>query len=85
MNDHRIEPDGLDDDIEPSDELRLKLRTLLDQPEDLSGRTARDLDRTLRGRSVLSTGMDLLGLGLRTAQLLLTDPTEPADQDREGR
>lgn len=71
----------LDDD--PSD-LGSRLRSLLDPAEDLPNRTRQDVDRTLRGRSVLSTGLELLGLGVWTASTLLSDPPGDADGNREG-
>ena len=81
MNDelHDDDPDELDGD------LGIRLRHLLDPSEDLAQRTSLDVDRALRGRSVLATALDLLGLGAWTARALLTDPPADADRVPEGR
>jgi hypothetical protein len=60
------------------------LRALLDPDGSLTDRTTLDVDRALRGRSALSTGFELLGLGWHTARTLLSEPAPPADQDAEG-
>ncbi len=76
--------DDLDDDLPADSELVMHLRSLLDPSEDLTARTQVDVDRTLRGRSVLATGFELLGLGVATARELLSDPPLPADREPEG-
>lgn len=73
-----------DDELYLGGDLGQQLRSLLDPDGDLSGRVHTDVDRTLRGRSVLATGLDLVGLGLWTARELLTDPPAHADEDLEG-
>jgi hypothetical protein len=79
----------LDDDDErelASDvgDLGERLRSLLDPGADLTHRTGEDISRTLRGRSALATGLDLLGLGVWTARTLLSDPHPRADEESEG-
>lgn len=74
----------LDDDLEADEELVLRLRSLLDPSEDLTTRTQVDVDRALRGRSVLATGFELLGLGVATVRTLLSHPPEPADREPGG-
>ena len=82
-----------DDTLDPEDERELdggdaeltdRLRTLFGPSTDIRDRAALDVDRALRGRSVLASGFELLGLGLWTAQALLSDAPAAADQDREG-
>jgi hypothetical protein len=73
-----------DEALEDDGELSARLRDLLDPSADLRDRTARDVDRALRDRSVLATALDLLGLGLWTTRALLSDPASPADQEQEG-
>jgi hypothetical protein len=80
----RWNDDALDDELEDDQELSARLRALFDPSADLRDRTASDVDRTLRGRSILATGLDLLGLGLWTTRALLSDPASPADQEQEG-
>ena len=76
--------DALDADLPEDAELSARLRALFDPSADLRDRTASDVDRVLRGRSLLTTGLDLLGLGLWTTRALLSDPATPADQEQEG-
>lgn len=66
------------------DELTVRLRSLLDADHDLRGRTSADVERTLRGRSLLATGLELLGLGWWTTRALLSDEVGPADEEQEG-
>lgn len=73
-----------DEELEEDAELSARLRALFDPSADLRGRTANDIDRALRGRSLLATGLDLLGLGLWTTRALLSDPASPADREQEG-
>ena len=60
------------------------LRALLAPDADLGRLTTRHVDRALRGRSVIGTGLDLLGLGWLTMSELLTDERRPADGEGEG-
>ena len=76
--------EDLDQELEEDAELSARLRALFDPSTDLRDRTASDVDRTLRGRSILATGLDLLGLGLWTTRALLSDPASPADREQEG-
>ena len=76
--------DVLDEELEEDAELSARLRALFDPSTDLRDRTASDVDRALRGRSLLATGLDLLGLGLWTTRALLSDPASPADGEQEG-
>lgn len=79
------DPDVLDDALDQADDaLSLRLRELLDPSAGLRNRTTHVVDRNLRGRSALATGLDLLGLGLWTARSLLSDPPPPADREDEG-
>jgi hypothetical protein len=64
--------------------LGVSLRALLDPPEDIERRTADNVDRSLHGRSALSIGMDLLGLGWRTMTTILSDDPPRADGVPEG-
>lgn len=87
MDDEMGGDDGamVDEELEGLDrELGLRLRSLLDPAGDLARRTSMDVDRTLRGGSVLATAFDLIGLGAWTARALLTDPPRDADQKAEG-
>ena len=90
-------PDDRIDDLDDLDEaaldaelaadegaLGVSLRALLDPPEDISRRTTDNVDRNLHGRSALSIGMDLLGLGWRTMATILTDDPPRADGVPEG-
>jgi hypothetical protein len=79
-----------DDALDPEDEFELdrgdeelssRLRSLLDPAADLPDRTTLDVDRTLRGRSVLAMGFELLGLGPWTVRALLSDAVGPADRE----
>lgn len=93
MSTDRPEPDLLDDDL-PEEELdaeldhddprlRDELRQLLDPGTDLQRRASDDIDRTLRGRSFLTTGLDLIGLGWWTAKEMLRDDRPHADGEVE--
>ena len=84
MNDDELWHDVPDEELEEDDELSARLRALLDPSTDLRDRTRTDVDRALRGRSVLATVFDLLGLGLWTTRALLSDHAGPADQEQEG-
>ena len=64
--------------------LGVSLRALLEPPEDIERRTTDNVDRSLHGRSALSIGMDLLGLGWRTMTTILTDDPPRADGVPEG-
>jgi hypothetical protein len=77
------ELDGLDDDLADG-HLGEHLRALLAPDQDLERHTTHHVDRTLRGRSVLGTGLDLLGLGWLTMRELLTDEPRRADGEGEG-
>jgi hypothetical protein len=66
------------------DAIGLSLRALLEPPGDIERRTASTVDRALHGRSALSIGMDLLGLGWRTVATILTDEAVRADEEPEG-
>jgi len=68
-----------------SDDLRADLRILLDPGHELLGRTAAEVDRTLRSRDTVGAALDLLTLGWWTARAVLTDDRRPADAEREGR
>jgi len=61
-----------------------RLRELLAPEDDLFSQTTHQVDRTLRARSALAVGMDLLGLGWLTMRELLTDEPSRADGEREG-
>ena len=83
------ELDGLDAMDETDDDLAdghlgEHLRALLAPDQDLERHTTHHVDRTLRGRSVLGTGLDLLGLGWLTMRELLTDEPRRADGEGEG-
>jgi hypothetical protein len=93
MNVHDPTPDP--DEDEPFDDLAFDdelgdghlgehLRALLAPDEGLERHTTHHVDRTLRGRSVLGTGLDLLGLGWLTMRELLTDEPRRADGEGEG-
>jgi len=60
------------------------LRALLEPPEDIGQRTTQVVNRALQGRSALSIGMDLFGLGFWTLRTILSDDPAPADGVREG-
>lgn len=88
MHETRDTHDALDtlDELEldaGDDDLGSKLRALLDPTRDLPDRTSIDVERRLRGRSVLATGFELLGLGAMTMRTLLSDEPAPADQVSE--
>ncbi len=76
---------ALDAELDATDDaIGLSLRALLEPPTDIERRTADTVDRALHGRSALSIGMDLLGLGWRTVATILTDDPVPADGVPEG-
>jgi len=58
------------------------LRELLRPPLDIEDRVADTVSHRLRGRSVLGTAVDLLGLGARTVGLILSDDPSPADRNQ---
>jgi len=60
------------------------LRELLRPPIDIEGRVADTVSHRLRGRSVLGSAADLLGLGARTVGLILSDDPTPADRKQDG-
>lgn len=62
-----------------------RLAQLFGPTHDVRADTARRVDDSLRHDSALATGLDLLGLGWRTALELLTDNGADADGDDEGR
>jgi len=68
-----------------AEDLRADLRTLLDPGSELRGRTAAEVDRTLRSRDAVGAALDLLTLGWWTTRAVLTDDRRPADAEREGR
>ena len=75
----------LDRELDDHDgELGEQLRALLAPASDLGRQTTHHVDRARRGRSVLGTGLDLLGLGWFTVRELLTDAPRPADGEGEG-
>ena len=61
-----------------------RLRELLAPEADLGRQTTHQVDQTLRARSVMATGMDLLGLGWLTMRELLTDEPPRADGESGG-
>jgi hypothetical protein len=65
-------------------DLGVSLRALLEPPTGIERRTADTVEETLRGRSAVSLGMDLLTLGWRTVATILTDDPPPADGVPEG-
>ena len=78
-------PDIDDLDDEPgSGLLGAHLRELLAPGADLGRQTTHHVDRTLRARSALSTGLDLFGLGWHTIRTVLTDEPTGADEESEG-
>ena len=82
--DHVDERD-LDAELDLDEELLGdRLRELLAPEEDLGRQTTHQVDQTLRARSVMATGMDLLGLGWLTMRELLTDEPTRADGEGEG-
>lgn len=89
---HRSDRPGEPPELDATDELELdtgdddlgvRLRTLLDPSSDLRDRTSFDVERRLRGRSVLAMGFELLGLGAVTVRTLLSDDPATADQVSE--
>lgn len=77
--------DTLDDELDAHEGLLgAHLRELLAPEVDLGRQTTHHVDRTLRARSVLATGLDLLGVGWLTMRELLTDEPSRADGESEG-
>lgn len=76
---------GMDDELDAHEGLLgAHLRELLAPEDDLGRQTTHQVDRTLRARSVLATGLDLLGLGWLTMRELLTEEHLRADGESEG-
>lgn len=74
----------LDAELADGGDVGASLRALLEAPQGIERRTADVVDRSLRGRSGLDLGLDLLGLGWWTARTILTDDPPPADGEGEG-
>jgi len=88
LDDHAVDEAALDAELAEAEQaqgdLGVSLRALLEPPGDIEQRTADGVDRSLHGRSALSLGMDLLGLGWLTITTILTDDLPPADGVPEG-
>lgn len=63
------------DALEPDPVAVLELAALLEAPDDLTERTAREVQIELLRRSTITTLTDLLAVGVRTMHLLL-EPEE---------
>lgn len=70
------------DSSAPDSHLGESLRALLGSPDDVRFRAAAGVDRTLQGRSLISSLTELSGAGWATVRHLLTNPTGPADKKR---
>ncbi len=80
-----MDPSEIDRELDRGDPaLSTSLRALLAPPTDIEDRVADQVSEQLIGGSVAGTAFDLLGLGLRTLQTILTDAPGPADR-RTGR
>ncbi len=82
--DEVVDEAALDRELAAGDDLlSAQLRRLLDPGEELGTRTAVDVGRALRSRSVAGATLDLLGTGWWTARALLTDDRASADEEPE--
>lgn len=74
----------LDRELARGDELLgASLRSLLSPPSDIEERVADQVSQQLIGRSAAGTALDLLGLGVRTFMMFLSEDPSAADRDRE--
>lgn len=81
-----MDPAELDRELDRGDPaLSTSLRALLAPPTDIEDRVADQVSEQLIGGSVAGTAFDLLGLGLRTLQTILTETPGPADRRTESR
>lgn len=78
------DPMDLDESFDDADGLGEQLRSLIDPAADLTERTLDDVEGTMRARSALAMGLDLLGVGWWTVTAILTDEPSCADQEVEG-
>jgi len=71
-------------DAEHHPDLGDALRALLDPAGDVRSRAADKVDRSLQGRSMVSTLTDLSGVGWVTVAHLLTSPPGTADRNERS-